>query len=153
MTEHDLVEVVEIEEISALSPWGWDAYYKELESGNDVTMLVARIAGPEAITAREKGIAAFIVARLIADEVHVNNVAVRPEFRRQGIAAQLLRTVLDVSRRAGIRVALLEVRAGNRAAQGLYLSCGFETTGRRRRYYTEPVEDALLMSASIKASP
>ena len=153
MTEHDLVEVVEIEELSALSPWGWDAYYKELGFGKAVTMLVARIGGPEAAMAQEKGIAGFIVARLVADEVHVNNVAVRPEFRRRGIAAQLLRTVLEVSRRAGIRVALLEVRAGNRAAQGLYLTCGFETTGRRRRYYSQPVEDALLMSASLKGSP
>jgi [ribosomal protein S18]-alanine N-acetyltransferase len=153
MTEHDLVEVVEIEELSALSPWGWEAYYKELGSGADVMMLVARIGGRDARMSEGKGIAGFIVSRVIADELHVNNVAVRPEFRRQGIAAQLLSFVLNRGKRAGIRLALLEVRAGNKAAQELYRSCGFEATGSRSRYYREPVEDALLMSALLQGSP
>ena len=149
MTEHDLLEVVEIEELSGLSPWGWDAYHKELQSPEDVIMLIARVGGIDANLNDGKGIAGFIVARVVADEMHINNVAVRTEFRRQGLAAQLLQTIMECGRLAGARMAFLEVRAGNKAAQALYNRCGFEAAGRRRRYYSNPVEDALLMSVSL----
>src|SRR5213593_577845 len=95
MSEHDLLEVVEIEELSGLSPWGWDAYHKELQSPEDVIMLIAQVVGMDANLNEGKGIAGFIVARVVANEMHVNNVAVRTEFRRQGLAAQLLRTILE----------------------------------------------------------
>jgi ribosomal-protein-alanine N-acetyltransferase len=146
MTEHDLLEVVEIEELSGISVWGWDAYHKELQSPEDVIMLVAGGAGTESTPQQGRAIAGFIVSRLIAGELHINNVAVRPEFRRQGIAAQLLSAVLSEGRGHNARLAFLEVRAGNVAAQGLYQSCGFQVAGRRKRYYNQPVEDALLMS-------
>jgi ribosomal-protein-alanine N-acetyltransferase len=146
MTEHDLLEVVEIEELSGISVWGWDAYHKELQSPEDVIMLVASGAGAESTPQQKRAIAGFIISRLIAGELHINNVAVRPEFRRQGIAAQLLAAVLSEGRGHSARLAFLEVRAGNVAAQGLYQSCGFQVAGRRKRYYNQPVEDALLMS-------
>lgn len=146
MTEHDLLEVVEIEEVSGISIWGWEAYHKELQSPEDVIMLVARRAGTEPAQSRGQAIAGFIISRLIAGELHINNVAVRPECRRQGIAAQLLSAVLAAGRGQCARLAFLEVREGNTAAQGLYQSCGFQVTGRRKRYYNQPVEDALLMS-------
>lgn len=145
MTEHDLIEVCQIEAMSDLSAWGWDAYHKELESGHDTIMLVAR-AEP---ASHEVEIAGFIVARLIAGELHVNNVAVRPEFRRHRIGSGLLEKTLQVARRYGATLAHLEVRAGNDAAQRLYVSCGFRVTGRRRNYYRAPAEDALLMSLAL----
>jgi len=151
MTEHDLLEVVEIEELSGISVWGWDAYHKELQSPQEVIMLVAR---PEqSIENQASFIAGFIVSRMVAGELHINNVAVRPEFRRRGIAAQLLAAVLAEGRRNGARVAFLEVRAANVAAQLLYRSRGFQVTGRRRRYYNHPVEDALLMSLLLEPWP
>ena len=153
MTEHDLLEVVEIEDLSGLSPWGWDAYHRELQVGPDVIMLVARSGSHEENHGPEKGLAGFIVSRLIGGELHVNNVAVRAEFRRQGIAAQLLEAVLGWARGRGAGMAMLEVREGNRAAQALYSRCGFRTVGRRRGYYRQPLEDALLMSFSLESSP
>lgn len=155
MTEHDLLEVVEIEEKSGLSVWGWDAYHKELHSGEDVIMLVAR-RPPDTSKSQaggEDAIVGFIVSRLVSGELHVNNVAVRPEFRRQTVAAILLEAVIRQARSAGARTAFLEVRAGNIAAQGLYQRCGFQVTGLRRHYYREPVEDALLMSLLLSPSP
>ena len=145
MTEHDLVEVCQIEDMSGLSAWGWDAYHHELQSRGDSIMLVARIDS----TFHEYGLAGFIVARLIADELHVNNVAVRHEFRGRGIGSALLQTSLAEGRKRKAKVAQLEVRAGNEAAQHLYRRCGFEVVGRRRGYYRAPVEDALLMSLSL----
>jgi len=153
MTEHDLLEVVEVEELSGVSAWGWDAYYKELQSPGDVIMLVAKTRATETTQDQAQAIAGFIVSRLVARELHINNVAVRPEFHRRGIAAQLLAAVLREGRRNGARLAFLEVRAGNAAAQGLYRRCGFQVTGRRRRYYNQPVEDALLMSLLLETWP
>ena len=149
MTEHDLLEVVEIEEISGLSPWGWDAYHKELHESQGATMLVARILTAKTGLASGKGIAGFIVSRMVADEIHVNNVAVRPEFRQRGIGTKLLRFALQKGREAGAQVAFLEVRVGNLAAQALYRSAGFAATGQRLGYYHDPLEDALLMSLSL----
>ena len=148
MTEHDLLAVVEIEEESGLSPWGWDAYHKELQSPEEVIMLVAR-----ADSGGGGAVAGFIVSRLIGPELHVYNVAVRPELRRRGLAARLLRAVLEWGQRKGASLAFLEVREGNSAAQELYRGCGFAVAGRRRQYYAAPVEDALLMSVSLKSKP
>lgn len=145
MTEHDLLEVCAIEDMSGLSAWGWDAYHKELESVQDTIMLVARVDS----TLYGVGLAGFIVARLLAGELHVNNVAVRPVFRRHRIGSSLLEKTLEVARRYGATVAHLEVRAGNEAAQRLYARCGFRATGRRRGYYRAPVEDAVLMTLSL----
>ena len=153
MTEHDLLEVVEIEEVSGISAWGWDAYHKELQSPQDVIMLVAKAATTASSLNQGSAIAGFMVSRLVAGELHINNVAVRPEFRRRGIAAQLLAAALRQGRSNGARLAFLEVRAGNTAAQGLYRGCGFQVTGRRRRYYNQPVEDALLMSVLLESWP
>ncbi len=88
MTEHDLLEVVEIEESTGLSRWGWAAYYAELQGGNAHLMMVARVPGNEREPARPR-IAGYIVARLGADELHINNVAVRPGYRRRGIGRAL----------------------------------------------------------------
>lgn len=145
MTEHDLVEVCQIEDQSGLSVWGWDAYHHELQSRGDSIMLVARIDS----SLHEFALAGFIVARTIADELHVNNVAVRHEFRGRGIGSGLLQTSLDEGRKRNAKIAQLEVRAGNEAAQQLYRRCGFEVVGRRRAYYRAPVEDALLMSLRL----
>ncbi len=153
MTEHDLLEVVEIEELSALSVWGWDAYHKELQSPEDVIMLVARTQPRESEPDHKHSVAGFIISRLVAGELHINNVAIRPGFRRRGIAAQLLAAVLSEGRGQGARLAFLEVREGNTAAQGLYRRCGFQVTGTRRRYYRQPDEDALLMSLLLETSP
>lgn len=146
MTEHDLLEVVEIEEAAGLSPWGWDAYHKELQSPEDVVMLVARTR-----RADDEVIAGFIVSRLVGEDLHINNVAVRSEFQKRGIGRRLLERALEWGRLKGSASAFLEVRAGNSAAQGLYRRCGFQVTGHRRRYYNAPVEDALLMSVSLKS--
>jgi ribosomal-protein-alanine N-acetyltransferase len=151
MTEHDLLEVVEIEEMSNLSPWGWEAYHTELRCQATSLMLVARLGRPS--PSAERRLVGFIVARELANEIHINNVAVKPEFRGQGLGRRLLNEALRWGRGRRASQAVLEVRAGNEAAQQLYRGCGFEVIGRRRRYYRSPVEDALLMSVSLEQRP
>jgi len=145
MSEHDLLEIVEIEEQSGLSRWGWAAYYAELQSANRELMLVARPTR-SAIIKSTTPIAGYIVARETAGELHINNVAVRPEFRRSGIGAALLDSVIQEARRRKANTAFLEVRSGNYAAQALYEKCGFRAIAQRANYYSEPREDAVVMS-------
>ena len=140
MSEHDLLEVVEIEEQSGLSRWGWAAYYAELHGANRDLMLIAKPSGIES------RIAGYIVARETAGELHINNGAVRAEYRRRGIGAALLGRVLQEARRRKANAAFLEVRSANRAAQALYEKCGFKAIARRADYYSEPREDAVVMS-------
>lgn len=150
MTEHDLLEVVEIEESSGLSRWGWGAYYAELQGSNRELMLVARVLGDRNEANRK--VAAYIVARLGADELHINNVAVRETYRRRGIGRALLHWILAEAKRSGVSCAYLELRAGNSAALALYEECGFRVMAKRSKYYSEPVEDALVMIAQLSGS-
>lgn len=149
MTEHDLLEVVEIEETTGLSLWGWDAYRAELERAEAV-MLVARYAAREAYTPH--AVCGFVAARLNADELHVNNIGVRPGVRRSGVGSALLGAALEAGFRRGARTAVLEVRAANGPAQALYRRFGFAVTGRRRNYYRNPTDDALVMCATLPHS-
>jgi ribosomal-protein-alanine N-acetyltransferase len=148
MAEHDLLEVVEIEEQSGLSKWGWAAYYAEMQGTNRDLMLVAR---PSQSSIIEYGpIAGYIIARETAGELHINNFAVRPAYRRRGIGGALLARVLDEARRRKASAAFLEVRSANRAAQALYEKSGFAAIARRANYYTEPQEDAVVMSLMLR---
>ena len=97
MTEHDLLEVVEIEEDSGLSRWGWAAYYAELQGSNRDLMLVARAPKSKAPRVSHT-LAGYIVARIGANELHINNVAVRERYRRQGIGLNLLDRILEEGR-------------------------------------------------------
>lgn len=144
MTEHDLLEVVEMEENSGLSRWGWEAYYAELQGSNRELMFVARVAKGKPGRGSPR-LAGYIVARLGANELHINNVAVRESYRRRGIGRALLDKILTAGKRSGSRAAYLELRAGNSVALSLYQKCGFQVTARRGRYYSDPVEDALVM--------
>jgi ribosomal-protein-alanine N-acetyltransferase len=146
MSEHDLNEVVEIEESTGLSRWGWDSYYAELSRPESIT-LVVRSAYPDSGGRRILG---FLAARLTADELHVNNIGVRESARRRGLGSELLGRALEWGKRAGAAAAILEVRGGNHAAQALYRRHGFQTVGRRRAYYHDPTEDALIMTAPLR---
>jgi [ribosomal protein S18]-alanine N-acetyltransferase len=149
MTEHDLLEVVEIEETCGLSRWGWDAYHAELAENRNSIMLVARWRGSQDAPPGHS-VLGFIAARLVAGELHINNVAVRPQCRRLGMARGLLETAINEATRRGAHAAFLEVRAGNEVAQALYRRCGFRVVGRRAAYYTQPREDALVMNLSLR---
>lgn len=147
MTEHDLLEVVEIEEQSGLSRWGWAAYYAELQGTNRDLMLIARVAKAPII--EHQRIAGYIVARESAGELHINNVAVRDQYRRRGIGSALLGRIMETARRLKVKVAFLEVRSGHDAARALYERTGFRAIARRPNYYSDPREDAVVMSLAL----
>jgi ribosomal-protein-alanine N-acetyltransferase len=149
MTEHDLLEVVEIEETTGLSRWGWAAYSAELQGTNRDLMLIARSA-PAAIIEHQR-IVGYIVARESAGELHINNVAVRDQYRRRGIGSALLERILEAAKGLRVKVAFLEVRSSNHPAQAMYKRHGFKAIARRADYYSDPREDAVVMSLVLGA--
>lgn len=91
----------------------------------------------------------FLVGRRLGEEMEILNLAVAPAFRRRGVAARFLEASLALGRRSGARRAFLEVRPSNHGAIAFYGARGFTPTGRRPRYYSDPVEDALIFSREL----
>ena len=89
----------------------------------------------------------------VADEAEIASVCVDPAYRRLGGGTKLLQTLLRQARLSGAQNVYLEVRISNQAAQGLYRGAGFECIGVRKRYYTNPSEDAVLMRCNIMRQP
>ena len=135
LAEHHIAEVVEIEKVSNGSPWSDRAFRNELDHEHSV-FLVA-LEGGEVV--------GYGGVWLVIDEAHIVNVAVREDRRRQRIGHQLVEKLLDTARESGMKTASLEVRAGNEGAIRLYENMGFVTTNRRKRYYPDNREDALVM--------
>ncbi len=96
----------------------------------------------------DQRIVGYIGYRSVLDEADITNVAVSPDLRRQGIGHELLDRLLFLAGQKGICTIYLEVRDSNTAAITLYEHAGFRVCGQRKNYYTEPEEDALLMSYS-----
>lgn len=136
MQRADLAAVVALELACALSSWGVAGYEQELANPAAV-LLAAHLNGQ---------LAGYLSGRVLGDEFELFSLAVQPELRRQGIARRLMEHGIDELRRRGVQRWWLEVRAANSAAQGLYQTYGFKAIGRRRDYYHNPVDDALLMA-------
>lgn len=130
-------EVLAIEEASFTNPWTREMYQAELRNPSVSYCFVARDP-----SGRPAGFCSFW---RVLDELHINNLAVAPEFRRVGVASTLLAFVLAEGIRLGAQRATLEVRRSNDAARYLYERFGFTVAGVRRAYYTRPVEDALVL--------
>ena len=95
---------------------------------------------------RQSGtLVAYSFNYLVIDELHILHVAVAPERRREGLGKRLLQSILEIGQARGARFATLEVRVSNTVAQELYTSFGFAVTGRRKAYYRNNGEDALVM--------
>jgi [ribosomal protein S18]-alanine N-acetyltransferase len=136
-SEAEVDEVLAIEQASFTNPWTRQMYLAELENPDISWCYLARTPNGQAI--------GFCSFWLVMDELHINNLAVLPEFRRAGVATALLMRVLDEGAIRGARRATLEVRRSNEAAQALYAGLGFVVASVRRQYYSHPVEDALVL--------
>jgi ribosomal-protein-alanine N-acetyltransferase len=135
--EADLDGVLAVEAESFTNPWTRDMYAWELQNRQVCHIYVVRTA--------EAGVVGFCAFWLVFDEIHINNVAMRPGFRGQGIGAALMERVFDRARALGAQRATLEVRESNTGARRFYERLGFRVEGTRRHYYTNPVEDALIL--------
>jgi ribosomal-protein-alanine acetyltransferase len=102
------------------------------------------------VAENDKQIAGFLVVRQALDEIEILNMAVRLEFRRQGIGSKLFDTALQNAYKQGATKVYLEVRASNDPAIEFYKRHGFKMLGRRLQYYADPREDALVLALRPK---
>jgi ribosomal-protein-alanine N-acetyltransferase len=135
--ERDLAGVLEVDESSFTRPWTRAMYTSEFLSRDTSRLYVLRTP--------EFWVTGYCAAWFIFDEVHINNLAVRPQCRARGFGSALLRHVLAEAAAAGAHRATLEVRRSNERARRLYERFGFRIAGVRRDYYSHPTEDALIL--------
>ena len=139
MRQPDLDSVCQLECESQSHPWSRQHFIDELS--NSVSTIDLYWIG--------ETLAGFLCSWLIAGELQVQNVAVRTDLRRRGIARSLIEHVIERSKSSGLTSVWLEVRVGNSAAIALYEKFGFEKSGIRQAYYPDG-EDALVMMYKVK---
>ena len=138
MTADHLEELEKLERICFSRPWSRKMLAEELEN-----QCAAFLVAEDSVSGRVLGYAGLMV---VADEGYITNVAVFPEYRREGIAAQILQVFLQFAAANHLAFLTLEVRPSNAAAIALYQGFGFEEVGRRKNYYDLPKEDALILT-------
>lgn len=116
--------------------WNEEQYRKSLQP-NGVPERVSLVI-------EEGDVKGFIVAQVLGDEWEIENIVVAASAQRRGLGSELVKELLNRARDRGARAIFLEVRESNRAARELYTRSGFVEAGRRRSYYANPPEDALL---------
>lgn len=132
----DVDAIAVLEQECFASPWSRESLYHDLVENQLSTYFVAELQGQ---------IVGYVGIWAIMDEGHINNVAVSPSYRRQHIGSALIAAMLRSTEKAGIKSHTLEVRAGNRAAKGLYENYGFKEAGVRKGYYEDNGEDGIIM--------
>ena len=136
MQKRDVPRVAAIERETFARPWSEESFRREMESNPVARYLVAERGGE---------ILGYAGAWVVMDECHITNVAVRESDRGQGIGKMLVRALMRYVSNLGASWADLEVRVSNARAQHIYAGEGFVSVGKRKRYYEDNGEDALLM--------
>ena len=138
MSLDDLDDVMEIEKLSFLSPWNKRFFEETLVSPISLSLVMKS----------DTKTIGYNILYSVADEAHILNIAVHPGSRGKGCASRLIQYILDYFDGKGVHEFFLEVREGNLSAISLYQKFGFEKIGKRKKYYTETNEDALVMCLS-----
>jgi [ribosomal protein S18]-alanine N-acetyltransferase len=136
----DLDGVLAVEHASFNNPTTREWYESELDRPDVCYVFVIRTV--------DAPVAGFCAFWKVVDQIHINNLAIHPDFRNRRLGTVLLERVLEVAARLGAPHATLEVRRSNDAARRLYERAGFALAGVRTSYYTNPIEDALILSRS-----
>lgn len=140
--EADIPEVCEIEQASFADPWSAESFRTSLDPKR-MRFLVASSVGPGAGDAAR--LVGYVIALLLSDEAEVADIAVAVSARQRGVGGMLLDAMLAEAAALGVRTVYLDVRESNSAARALYESRTFREVGRRRGYYRQTAEDALLL--------
>ena len=135
MEKCHVADIVEMEKLYFSDPWSENAFLSEL-NGHFALWLVA---------VEDDRVIGYIGAHTVLDEADVMNLAVREEFRRRGVAENLVQAMVRLLCSCYIRALMLEVRVSNAPAIALYEKLGFRQVGRRPNYYFKPREDAFIM--------
>ena len=140
MESRHVPQVAALEKMCFSDPWSENSVASELE--NPLSCWLVAVEGEQVL--------GYVGSQTVLDESDMMNLAVDPAFRRRGIARALVLALIEQLREMGSRQLTLEVRASNESAQALYAQLGFERVGRRKNYYLNPREDALILRKEWK---
>lgn len=148
-TAADLPRITEIERLSYATPWSLKSFERELTLPFS-RIVVAGINEPTAMAASSSngGLVGFLCRWLVADECHILNIAVHPEYRRRSVGFIMLDTTIAEAKAKQAACVTLEVRRANLPARQLYRKLKFEERRLRRHYYG-PGEDAIVMELQL----
>jgi len=135
MNSDHVAQIAALEKICFSDPWSERSIASELD--NKLAFWLVAAEGEQ--------VAGYIGSQTVLDETDMMNVAVHPDFRRLGIAEALVNELVENLKKMGSHCLTLEVRASNAPAISLYEKLGFHEIGRRRNYYRNPREDALIL--------
>jgi [ribosomal protein S18]-alanine N-acetyltransferase len=140
MTVDDLDDVMVVELNSFTVPWSREAFFNELTKNQFAQYLVVEV---------DQKVVGYCGVWIIVDEAHITNIALLPEYRGMKLGEALMAKVMELARAMGALRMTLEVRVSNERAQNLYRKFGFEEGAIRKQYYTDNMEDALVMWVNI----
>lgn len=139
MRDADVPRVIEIENECYSTPWSEETF-RGLLRRRDCDLYVADA---------DATVVGYSVFWSVLDQGELGNVAITTEWRRRSLARLLIDRVFDGARTRGVREVFLEVRVSNDGARSLYTQLGFRQVGRRRDYYSAPIEDALVLCRTL----
>jgi ribosomal-protein-alanine N-acetyltransferase len=137
--EFYLDQILEIENLSFSAPWSLNGFLQELK--NPVSQLLALMS--------DRVLLGYLCFWTIREEMQLLDLAVHPRYRGRGHGSFLLTKMIDLAFSRGISRIWLELRVSGSTARKLYEKFGFVESGRRRNYYTDPPEDAIIMSRGL----
>ena len=135
MNSSHVAQIAELEKLCFSDPWSENSIASELD--NKLAFWLVATEGER--------VAGYIGSQTVMDETDMMNVAVHPDYRRKGIAEALVNNLVEQLKKMGSHCLTLEVRASNVPAIALYEKLGFSEIGRRKNYYRNPREDALIL--------
>lgn len=135
MTNAHVSQVADLEKLCFSDPWSEKSVASELD--NPLSIWLVAVEGER--------LAGYVGSQTVLDETDMMNIAVHPDYRRRGVAEQLVEQLVKVLKQRGSRCLTLEVRASNEPARKLYEKLGFQQIGLRKNYYRNPREDAWIL--------
>lgn len=139
MKREDVPAIAALEKVCFSDPWSEKSIASELDNRLSYWL----------VAEKDGVLAGYVGSQSVLDGADMMNLAVAPEYRRQGVGEQLVDKLVEHLQQKGIIALLLEVRVSNTPAIALYEKMGFEQVGRRPRYYTNPREDALILRKEL----
>lgn len=135
MLQCHVPQIAELEKLCFNDPWSENSIASELD--NRLSCWLVAIADDKVV--------GYVGSQTVLGETDMMNIAIHPDYRKQGIATELISALIEALNERGSHSLMLEVRASNEPAKSLYLKMGFDVVGVRKNYYRNPREDALIL--------
>ena len=135
MLQCHVPQIAELEKLCFNDPWSENSITSELD--NRLSCWLVAIADDKVV--------GYVGSQTVLGETDMMNIAIHPDYRKQGIATELISALIEALNERGSHSLMLEVRASNEPAKSLYLKLGFDVVGVRKNYYRNPREDALIL--------